>query len=290
MDLNPDEAIAAGWLRERSLITRFLYGTLSYSLSRADRVVVLDRFMQQRIGQKGVADAKIDIIPPWSHDRMVQYDLEGRGSFRTKHALTGKFVVMYSGNHSPCHPLDTLLDAARILKDHSDIVFCFIGGGSEFRKVQEFARDCELANILCLPYQPLKQLSSSLSAADLHAVVLGDAFVGIVHPCKVYNILTLGIPILYVGPSQSHVTDMVAESSGSWAHITQHGEVDNVVAHILQMAHRPPKVPPMPNPLATQFSQDLLLRRFIAVLEAAHDQRTFEHIEMRSAKKEIQSL
>src|SRR2546421_8015410 len=44
-------------------------------------------------------------------------------SFRAEHGLTGKFVVMYSGNHSPCHPLDTLLAAAERLKGRGDIAF-----------------------------------------------------------------------------------------------------------------------------------------------------------------------
>ena len=33
--------------------------------------------------------------------------------------------------------------------------FCFVGGGSEFGKVQQFAATNQLKNILCLPYQPL---------------------------------------------------------------------------------------------------------------------------------------
>ena len=84
------------------------------------------------------------------------------------HGLTDKFVVMYSGNHSPCHPLDTLLAAARKLQARPNIVFCFVGGGSEFQKVKAFARDNSLPNILCLPYQARNKLSGSLSAADLH--------------------------------------------------------------------------------------------------------------------------
>jgi hypothetical protein len=43
---------------------------------------------------------------------VVGYSSSGREAFRKTHGLEGKFVVMYSGNHSPCHPLDTLLDAA----------------------------------------------------------------------------------------------------------------------------------------------------------------------------------
>ena len=116
MDLNPDEAIAAGWLDEKSLTSRVLQRMLNYSFKVAARTVVLDRFMKERVVAKGVDPARIAIVPPWSHDDHVQYSEAGREEFRRKHGLAEKFVVMYSGNHSPCHPLDTLLDAARALK------------------------------------------------------------------------------------------------------------------------------------------------------------------------------
>ena len=41
--------------------------------------------------------------------------------------------------------------------------------------------------VLRLPYQPLQKLSASLSAADLQVAVMGEKFVGIVHPCKIYK-------------------------------------------------------------------------------------------------------
>ncbi|HEX9423171.1 MAG TPA: glycosyltransferase [Pyrinomonadaceae bacterium] len=52
MDLNPDEAIAAGWLKADSLPARILSYLLRYSLLQAERVIVLDRFMQCRIIEK----------------------------------------------------------------------------------------------------------------------------------------------------------------------------------------------------------------------------------------------
>jgi colanic acid biosynthesis glycosyl transferase WcaI len=55
MDLNPDEALAAGWLRPNSWTTRGLQTTLRYGLQRAATIVALDRFMAQRIEAKGVA-------------------------------------------------------------------------------------------------------------------------------------------------------------------------------------------------------------------------------------------
>jgi hypothetical protein len=41
----------------------------------------------------------------------VRYDAARRDRFRARYGLKHKFVVMYSGNHSPIHPLDTLLEA-----------------------------------------------------------------------------------------------------------------------------------------------------------------------------------
>jgi len=55
------------------------------------------------------------VVPPWSLTSTVHFDEEGRQSFRERHNLSEKFVVMYAGNHSPCHPLETLLEAARHL-------------------------------------------------------------------------------------------------------------------------------------------------------------------------------
>ena len=101
-----------------------------------------------------------------------------------------------------------------------EIVFCFVGGGSEQAKVRESR--LSRRNVKCLPYQPLNELSSSLSAADLHVVVMGDKFVGIVHPCKVYNIMSVGAPVLYIGPEPSHVTD-IASQQGKFF-LTRHGE------------------------------------------------------------------
>jgi colanic acid biosynthesis glycosyl transferase WcaI len=228
MDLNPDEAIAAGWLQPGSRVTRFLNGALQFSLRGSDQVVALDRFMAERLTQKGVPAGKLSVIPPWSHDDVVSYDLQGASEFRKRHGLEGKFVVMHSGNHSPCHPLDTLLQAAYRLRKIPRIVFCFIGGGSEFGRVVEFAKAHELENIRCIPYQLLTGIAASLSAADLHEVVMGDAFVGIVHPSKVYNIRRLGIPFLYVGPSRSPVADFNPE--GSFRHGDAAGVADFIEA------------------------------------------------------------
>ena len=266
MDLNPDEAIAAGWLDENSLTSRVLQRMLNYSFAAASRTIVLDRFMRERVIAKGFDPAHISVVPPWSHDDYVQYSSTGREEFRQKHGLAEKFVVMYSGNHSPCHPLDTLLDAARTLRDRPEIVFCFIGGGSEQIKVRQVA--AEAANVKCFPYQPLNELSSSLSAADLHVVVMGDRFVGIVHPCKVYNIMSIGAPTLYIGPTPSHVTDIASQQPGRFF-ITTHGDVNGVTAAIVEAMQLHERQP------AITFAKQTLLPQLIDVIETRQDLQDF---------------
>jgi glycosyltransferase involved in cell wall biosynthesis len=268
MDLNPDEAIAAGWLREDSLIAKILQALLQYSLKHSDKIFALDRFMRDRLEAKGVGADKIMVLPPWSHDEDIVYDENGRLEFRAQHGLANKFVVMYSGNHSPCHPLDTLLEAARKLEQHNEIRFCFVGGGSEFQKVKGFAARHALANVLCLPYQLLNELSGSLSAADLHVVVMGDDFRGLVHPCKVYNIIAIGSPFLYIGPEESHVSDLFRhEPAGLLARPARHGEADTVAAQILQAAAAGPLRVKGAEEVSAHFAQSLLLPRMVGILE-----------------------
>ena len=294
MDLNPDEAIAAGWLDEHSSASRFLQHLSNYSFQRATRTIVLDRFMKDRVVAKGVDPDRVVIIPPWSHDDSVNYSQTGRVAFRQTHAFEDKFVVMYSGNHSPCHPLDTLLDAAQKLRTRSDLVFCFIGGGSEQVKVREFAAHHDLQNVHCLPYQPLKDLSNSLSAADLHVVVMGEKFVGIVHPCKIYNIMTVGAPALYIGPTPSHITD-IATQHGKFF-LTSHGDVEGVKAAILEVVSgqyrnavasgQPrddanptlPRCGTDPTQACDAFSKQALLPQLIGIIESVQDVHDFSEL------------
>jgi hypothetical protein len=137
---------------------------------------------------------------------------------------------LYSGNHSPVHPLDTVMAAAEKLRDQAHIVFAFIGGGSEFAKVKKWADGNP--QVLCLPYQPLNQLSASLSAAEAHLVVMGSSMLGLVHPCKVYNMLAVNAPVIYVGPTPSHVTEIL-QGSPEYPQISvKHGEPYALAAQI----------------------------------------------------------
>lgn len=266
MDFNPDEAIAAGWLQADSFAAKFLERLSRFSLRRAEKIIALDRFMRDRIVAKSIAAEKVAVIPPWSQDGDVRFAAAGRDAFRLTHGLKDKFVVMYSGNHSPVHPLDTVMQAADRLREEKDIVFAFIGGGSEFTRVKKWAAGNSQA--LCLPYQPLNQLSASLSSGDAHLVVMGDKMLGLVHPCKIYNIFAVGAPVVYIGPDPSHVTEALATAGGKTAFISvRHGEAERLAEELLRLKKTSPHPCVRPAAQTEAFSAKRLLPQLVAVLE-----------------------
>jgi colanic acid biosynthesis glycosyl transferase WcaI len=272
MDLNPDESVAAGWLREDAWITRVLQRCLRFSLRSAETVVALDRFMAARVRAKGIPESAIHVIAPWSHDD-VRFDQNGRERFRIAHGLAGKYVVMYAGNHSPCHPLTTLLEAARALRDDPSIAFCFVGGGSAAPDVQAFASRYALANIVRVSYQSREALPGAISAGDLHVVALGDPFVGTVHPCKVYNLLRIGAPVLYIGPPESHMTDIANRLPDGQVRSVRHGDVEGAVRIIREQQTR---AVGSRLKLDAPFSAEVLIPAFVSLF-ASPERRAMAH-------------
>lgn len=230
MDLNPDQAIALGAARPGSLAVRAFDWLNRRILSRAESVVVMDRFMEQRVAAKlPVVRPRLRIIPPWPLEDVQEPLPHDENAFRRAQGLGQQFVVMYSGNHSPANPLTTLIAAAERLQADRRLVLLFVGGGIGKREVEASAA----TNIRSLPYQPLEQLRESLSAADVHVVSIGDGVVGMVHPCKVYGAMAVARPILLFGPPENHVSDLLADERIGW-HVA-HGDVDGAMAAIRAM-------------------------------------------------------
>lgn len=234
MDLNPDQVVALGKMKPTSPAVRAFEWLNRRILGRARGIVALDRFMKDRLVRKrpDAAD-RIAVLPPWP---LEDYELVRHedNPFRARHNLAGKFVVMYSGNHGPTNPIATVLQAAIRLKDDPRFVFMFIGGGIGKKEVEAAMKEHPDAPIRSLPYQPMSDLKYSLGAADLHVVTVGNEAVGIVHPCKVYGAMAVARPVLLLGPSPCHVSEILDRFNIGW-HV-QHGDVDGAVRTLQQIA------------------------------------------------------
>lgn len=234
LDLNPDQAVALGVMSPTSFPVRMFDALNRFILRRASDVVVPDRFMAARVLAKWPIADKLTVLPPWPLDDVLDDIPHERNPWRVSHGVDRRLVVMYSGNHSPTNPLTTLLEASRQLADDDRILFLFVGGGVGKREVEDYVG----ANVRSLPYQPLATLGCSLSAADIHVVSIGERALGIVHPCKVYGAMAVGRPVLLLGPTDSHVGDLIAHEGAGW-HV-DHGDVQGMVALLRELAGRRP--------------------------------------------------
>jgi colanic acid biosynthesis glycosyl transferase WcaI len=236
MDINPDQLIVAGKTRPSSLAVRVFewFNRLTLRVSKA--VVVLDRYMAERILAKHPVAAKLHEVPPWPPDDSLGTQPAAGHRFRQAHGLEGKFVVMYSGNHALQHPLSTLLAAARSLSADPSLVFVFIGSGAGKNAVDQ-AVTAGARNIVSLPFQPLAEIGESLAAADVHVVTMGDEVVGIVHPSKIYGAMAVGRPILFFGPEASHCGELLAGQS--FGRVIRHGDTAAAVRAISEFQALP---------------------------------------------------
>ncbi|MEO5590695.1 MAG: glycosyltransferase family 4 protein [Gemmatimonadaceae bacterium] len=236
MDVNPDQTVVLGHARADSLSVRGFDWLNRRILKRADDVIVLDRFMAERINSKHDVSDKLSVLPPWPAEDPVSVVPHRENPFRAANVPAGRTVLMYSGNHGPSNPLRTILEAASRLRDDPRLLFMFIGGGVGKAEVDEMAG----TNVVSMPYQPQSSLRHSLSAADVHIVTVGDLIPGIVHPSKIYGAMAVGRPILLVGPDQNHVADIMRAHDIGW-HV-QHGDVDGAVRVLQEIAATPQDV------------------------------------------------
>ncbi len=237
MDINPDQMIAMGKISEKSISARIFNALISSTLKHSDSVVTLDRFMGQTLDRKHPIDDKLSIDPPWPHDDHIQPVAHADNPFRKEHDLEGKTVFMYSGNMSPSHPMDAMLEAARRVQDDPKIHFMFIGGGQSKASVEAYKAEHQLDNLTILPFQPFETLKYSLSAADVHLVSMGDNMVGIVHPCKIYGSMAAGRPLLLTGPALSHVGEIIDRFDIGWQ--LEHDDADGVERLYREIAAMP---------------------------------------------------
>ena len=237
MDINPDQMVASGRLPAGSPLVRLFDWMNRRTLARSRDVIVLDRFMRDRILAKAPVASKLHVVPPWPHDDVLEDVPHEVNPFRRRHGLDGAFVVMYSGNHGLSSPLGTLLEAAGRLVGEPRLKFLFVGGGVAKKEIDALVARTAPPNILSLPYEPLEKIRFSLSAADVHVVSVADEAVGIVHPCKIYGAMAIGRPVIALAAAQSHAADILGRHHVGW--LVEHGRVDGLVAVLQQLLETP---------------------------------------------------
>jgi glycosyltransferase involved in cell wall biosynthesis len=263
-DLYPDMALAAGIMR-RGFWSDAWEQSHRRALSQAARIIVLGEDMRERIVEKGVDPARIDVVrdavafpevPPAADPAIVR---EIRAGFR--------FVIVHAGNLGFYGAWHTLIRAAKMLESHG-VGLVFIGEGARKDEVQAAARNCP--NVRFLPFFPASEIPEVMAAGDLHAITIKAGLEGVVVPSKLYNILAHGRPILAIATEKAEVTRLVRRyDCGIAANPDDETQVAHAVHALLQTPERLEHMSRQARVLAKTYDRLSELRKFVAVIEEA---------------------
>jgi hypothetical protein len=230
MDLYPDVPVAAGVLRRGSLAHALFEAIDRFCLKRADRIVVLGRCMRERVVARGIDPSKVEVINVWADDREVDVRPSAGNALRREWDIGARFVIEYSGNFGIGHDGQTIYRAMDAVRTDDGLRWVVVGGGTKRAEMETFVRDHAVSNALLKPYQPRDRLGELLALGDVHLVTIAEGFAGLLVPSKFYGVLAAGRPVLYVGPRESEVADVIL--AADCGRVIAQGDAAGLVAAI----------------------------------------------------------
>jgi hypothetical protein len=227
-DLYPEAAVAAGLLREGSILTRTLKGLLRWSYGRCVLMVDIGVCMRRRLDEYGSRGRK-ETITPWAlvePDKPAPIDLNER-KILFRDATIG---LLYSGSFGLAHSWHGIPELAKILAPSGGkIVFSVQGNAvAELRNAMEKAE----APVGFAAFASNALLETRLSAADVHMVSLRESWTGTVVPSKFFGALAIGRPVLFVGSPDSAVAQWIEEFHVGW--VLNRGNLDSVADDLVR--------------------------------------------------------
>lgn len=197
--------VAPGWLGTLTTAAR------NQSLRYACANVVLGERMRDHVRSLGVAPEHIRVVPNWADIEEIEPRPFGQSALRSRLGLNHKFVVGYFGNLGRAHEFQTLLGAARLLREDHRVAFLINGGGAKIDELRRIVESEGLPQFHFQSYQPRELLADSLAAADVHLISLLPALEGLIVPSKLYGILAAGRPTIFIGDTEGEVAKVLRE-------------------------------------------------------------------------------
>jgi glycosyltransferase involved in cell wall biosynthesis len=198
-DLWPESIVAVGAVR-RSRTLRWLVNLVNFAYHKADRIVCVTDSFKTAIMAEGVPGHKIDVIKNgvdldfFAPDRAVGPEASQIPGLE---ATRGKFVASYVGTHGMAHGLETVLEAAELLRDLPDVLFLLVGDGAERDALVRKRDVMRLDNVVMLEQQPKTKMPTIWAATAVSLVVLKDQpLFRTVIPSKIFESMGMMKPII----------------------------------------------------------------------------------------------
>ena len=193
-DIWPDSALAVG-VMQPNLALHLLRRMERFFYRRCALIVGISEGFRRYLLGLGVRPERLAVV----HNGVDLAWFDGQKAdeeFRVRRHLRKKFVVGYVGNLGLAQGLETLLDAADMLRE-TPVKFLLVGEGVDKFRLRKLARIRELRNVEFVDGVPRDQAATMLAECDAFLLVLRDhPLFEITIPSKIYEYMAAGRPIL----------------------------------------------------------------------------------------------
>jgi len=208
-DLWPAIFVELGVLTNRTVI-RALERLELWAYGQADQVVVVSEGFRDDLLRRGVPATKVHTIRNGADVQRFVPGGDPRPGRITLGASDGELVVLYIGAHGISHGLDTVLDAAAILRGQP-IRVGLVGEGAQRAALVDRVGAEGLDNVAMLPGVPREEVPELLAAADLCLVPLRDVpLFSTFIPSKIFEYLAAGKPV--IGALRGEAASILSEA------------------------------------------------------------------------------
>lgn len=201
LDLWP-ESLAAGGIRPGSLIYRLFWHISRRIYGGVDAIAVPSRGYQSYFEEiLKLKDISVFYLPQYAE---VLFDSlpDGESHSETLNAV-------FAGNIGETQSVETIIEAARLLKDNGFIQFHIIGSGSRLATCQELAQG--LTNVKFYGRRAISEMPKFYAMADVMLMTLNDdpTLANISLPGKFQSYLAAGKPVVGAinGETAAIITD-----------------------------------------------------------------------------------
>jgi glycosyltransferase involved in cell wall biosynthesis len=194
-DLWPESAVELGALKNRAFIwISNLIASTIYKLS--DLITTTTKGQLESLLARGIASQKLLCIPNGVDTTFFRI-LDTPNGFRKSCGFENKFLVFYGGTIGLAQGLSTLIEAAKILNRHDDILFLLVGQGAERERLLTLTKMYGLRNVTFLEAQPREMMPEIVNAIDVGIISLRSlsVFRGVL-PSKMFEYMACGKPLI----------------------------------------------------------------------------------------------
>lgn len=207
-DIYPD---ALNNVKCPSFVTKWWAKRNRQIFKKSTGIITLGDGMRLQLS-KYCSSEKIKVVHNWCADSEAEIVPEKDNKFVKAHNLKDKFVVIYSGNIGYTHNIETLIEVAECFNGNPKIAFVIIGDGGKKETLIKMTKDKGLKNVMFSDFLSAEDLKYSMSCANLGVVTLTKETAHVSVPSKTYNLLSYGIPLLNISPSNSELGKIIAET------------------------------------------------------------------------------